>query len=163
MTILLATNDVLEAERECDRVAFLHEGRLVAEGTPAELKQDLRHDSVLVECADGAAGRLAGAVAAWPEVGRVRVGDGVLHVSVEDAPSFVPRLFSTAGDAIRAVRIEPTSLEDAYFQLVGSSLRASGSGERSAPRTGSPRHRSQTMPPTSVGGGAHNSPTEERA
>lgn len=34
VALLLATNDVLEAERKCDTVAFLHHGRLVAQGYP---------------------------------------------------------------------------------------------------------------------------------
>jgi ABC-2 type transport system ATP-binding protein len=36
-TVLLTTHDMEEAERLCDRVGILHEGRLVAVGTPAEL------------------------------------------------------------------------------------------------------------------------------
>src|SRR5688500_10089208 len=36
-TILLTTHDLVEAERLCDRIALIHDGRMVAEGTPAEL------------------------------------------------------------------------------------------------------------------------------
>jgi ABC-2 type transport system ATP-binding protein len=124
LTVLLATNDVAEAERECDRVAFLYHGRLVAVDTPVALKQGLRHESVLVECHDGAVERLEREVGGWPGVGGARAAGGVLHVTVEDAASFVPRLFQSGGDGIRAVRIEESSLEDAYFQLVGASLTA---------------------------------------
>jgi ABC-2 type transport system ATP-binding protein len=105
-------------------VAFLYQGRLVAVDTPAALKQGLRHESVLVECQDGAVERLEREVAGWPGVGGARAAGGVLHVTVEDAASFVPRLFQSGSEGIRAVRIEQSSLEDAYFQLVGASLGA---------------------------------------
>jgi ABC-2 type transport system ATP-binding protein len=36
-TILLTTHDLAEAERLCDRIALINDGRIVAEGTPAEL------------------------------------------------------------------------------------------------------------------------------
>ncbi|OGO52630.1 MAG: hypothetical protein A2148_06960 [Chloroflexi bacterium RBG_16_68_14] len=124
LTILLATNDVQEAERECDTVAFLYHGRLVAQGTPAELKKGLRHDSVRIECIDGKAAALGSAVAGWPGVGRVTSADAVLHVTVDDASAFVPRLFQTAAEAVHAIRIEPSTLEDAYFELTGASVSA---------------------------------------
>jgi len=123
LAVLLATNDVLEAERECDAVAFLHHGRLVAQGTPAELKGGLRHDSVRVACADGRAEALSGAVAGWPDVGAVTRAGAVLHVTVDDASSFVPRLFQEGAGGIHTLQIEPSTLEDAYFQLAGASLR----------------------------------------
>ena len=49
--LLVATNDVAEAERYCHTVALLDAGRLVRSGTPAELKRGLRRDSVRVEWA----------------------------------------------------------------------------------------------------------------
>lgn len=122
LTIVMATNDVLEAERECDSIAFLSQGRLIATGSPAELKQGLKHDSVRVECLDGNAARLSDLVAAWPGVGRVTQSGRVLHVTVEEAASFVPRLFESQPAAIRSIRIEESTLEDAYFQLAGKPI-----------------------------------------
>lgn len=122
LTILFATNDVLEAERECDTAAFLHRGRLVTQGTPAELKAGLKHDSVRVECSDGWAGKLAEAVVGWPGVGRVTRADTVLHVTVDDVSSFVPMLFQTKPEGIHTIRIEASTLEDAYFALTGASV-----------------------------------------
>ena len=129
LTLLLATNDVLEAERECDTVAFLHHGRLVAQGTPTELKRGLKHDSVRVECVDSdgdgsRADALAQSIAGWPGVGDITSTGPVLHVTVDDVSTFVPRLFETDADAIRDLRIQPSTLEDAYFQIAGSSLQA---------------------------------------
>jgi ABC-2 type transport system ATP-binding protein len=43
-TILLTTHDLAEAERLCDRIALINDGRLVAEGTPAELRAMVERD-----------------------------------------------------------------------------------------------------------------------
>jgi ABC-2 type transport system ATP-binding protein len=125
VTLLLATNDVAEAERECDTVAFLHQGRLVAEGKPAELKAGLKRDAVLLECNDGRAAALAREIADWPGVGQITAANATLHVTVDDVSSFVPRLFQAGGDGIRAIRMEPSTLEDAYFDIAGAPLHRS--------------------------------------
>jgi ABC-2 type transport system ATP-binding protein len=120
-TILVATNDVAEADRYCRTVAFLDRGRVVAEGAPADLKRDLKKDSVRLDFPDPPEG-LFDAVARWPGVGRVTVAPSSVHVTVDSASSFVPRLFEACGNGIRSIRIEESTLEDAYFQIVGRPL-----------------------------------------
>lgn len=124
-TILLATNDLTEADAVCDQVAFLRLGRVVASGTPASLKRGLRRESLRVTWASPSEADLA-ALAEWEGCGEAtRDGDEV-HLTVDDAAAFVPRLFQLAPGAIRAVRIEASSLEDAYFQHVGTRSRTEG-------------------------------------
>jgi ABC-2 type transport system ATP-binding protein len=43
-TIVLTTHDLAEAERLCDRIALINDGRVVAEGTPGELKELVARD-----------------------------------------------------------------------------------------------------------------------
>lgn len=126
-TILVATNDVGEAEKYCRRVAFLEHGRLLAEGAPAELKRDLRRDSVRVEW-PGAPVDVARTLAGWDGVGGVTCAPPVVHATVDDASVFVPSLFRIADGAIEAIRIHESTLEDAYFQLVGETLNGAGAG-----------------------------------
>ena len=116
-TILLATNDLAEADRVCDAVAFIRDGRVIACGTPAELKRGLRREAVRVGWEGPSAEQLAQA-AAWPGAGDITALEGIVHATVDDAAAFVPRLFALAGSAIRSVTIERASLEDAYFQYV---------------------------------------------
>ncbi|MBI5285295.1 MAG: ABC transporter ATP-binding protein [Chloroflexi bacterium] len=120
-TLLLATNDVHEAERYCQRVALLAEGRLVAQGTPAELKRDLRRDAVRIEWKQEADDEAA-AMRSWPGVGTVRVAGKTTHVTVDEASPFLTRLFQGSGDRIHGVRIEESTLEDVYFQLAGKGI-----------------------------------------
>ncbi len=122
-TLLVATNDVAEAERYCTRVTLIDSGRLVVEGAPAELKRDLRHDAVRIDWKDDA-GPHGDAIARWEGVGSVRVSGATTHVTVDAATPFVTRVFQEQGAAVHAVRIEESTLEDVYFQLVGRSLTA---------------------------------------
>jgi ABC-2 type transport system ATP-binding protein len=61
-TILLTTHDMAEAERLCARIAFLGQGRVVAEGTAAGLKRE-----PLAETLDDAFIELTGGTASRPE------------------------------------------------------------------------------------------------
>jgi ABC-2 type transport system ATP-binding protein len=120
-TLLLATNDVHEAERYCHTVALLDHGRVVAQGAPTDLKRGLRRDAVRIEWKDGAAA-VAPAIDAWPGVGSVRVSGHVTHVTVDDASPFLARLFEQSGARIHGVQIEESTLEDVYFQIVGRAI-----------------------------------------
>jgi ABC-2 type transport system ATP-binding protein len=120
-TLLLATNDVYEAERYCHRVAMLDRGRVVAEGTPGDLKRDLRHDAVRIDWRDEPSTLLA-ALEAQPGVGHVRLAGNTTHVTVDEASPFLTRIFQQWGDQIAGVHIEPSTLEDVYFQLVGRGI-----------------------------------------
>ena len=123
-TILLATNDVYEAERNCDEVAFLSAGRCVARGTPEQLKRGLKHDSVTLHW-PGFTLDLLATLQLWPGVGHVTHSEGRVHATVDDARTFVPRLFAEGFTGIRELQIHESSLEDAFFELTGSSMRVS--------------------------------------
>ncbi len=116
-TILLATNDLAEADDVCEQVAFIQSGRVVATGTPEELKRGLRREAVRLTWEGVTADELA-KIASWPGTGDVTRQGDLVHVTVDDASVFVPRVFELGGHAIRSVSIEQSSLEDAYFQYV---------------------------------------------
>ena len=115
--LLVATNDVAEAERYCHTVALLDAGLLVRIGPPAELKRGLRRDSVRVEWT-APPDAIENILSAWEGVGSVTRAGSYLHATVDDASAFVPRLFAFAQGGIRAVQIHESTLEDAYFQAV---------------------------------------------
>ena len=121
-TLLLATNDVYEAERYCHRVALIADGRLVAEGTPDDLKRGLRHDAVRVEWKETPSPLEVASIEAWEGVGGVRLTGRITHVTVDGAAAFLSRLFRESGDRVHSVQIEESTLEDAYFQIVGRGI-----------------------------------------
>ncbi len=122
-TILLATNDLAEADAVADRVAFVRDGRVVASGTPSALKRDLGREAVRVRWATSADAEAA-ASSKWEGCGTITREDEEVLFTVEQAASFVPQLFALAPPTIRSVSIEPSSLQDAYFQHVGERVRA---------------------------------------
>jgi ABC-2 type transport system ATP-binding protein len=117
-TVLLATNDLTEADSVCDQVAFIRDGRVVTTGSPTDLKRGLKRESLHVTWPDATDEQIS-AVAAWPEAGAISRDGDILRITVDDASAFVPRLFAVAHGGIRAVSIETASLEDAYFLHVG--------------------------------------------
>ncbi len=120
-TILLATNDLAEADSVCEQVAFLRDGRLIATGTPEELKAGLRRESVVVETLESRP-LDPGIVAALPGAGEVTISESGLRITCDDASALIPRLFELAPGAIRSVVVRGSTLEDAYFQHVGRRL-----------------------------------------
>jgi ABC-2 type transport system ATP-binding protein len=122
-TILMTTHYMFEADSLCDRIAVLSKGRIVAEGTPAELKSRVESGSVTeVE------------VYGVPEdtIERLRRLEGVLAVSVEEREQAQVLSVQTRADVQLTASIlghldgssigrisqrEPT-LEDAYVALV---------------------------------------------
>ena len=114
--VLLVTHNVREAERVVDHLAVLHQGKVVADDTPAGLTAGLRGALTLeVDAAPGAQVR-------WHPAVR-DAGDGAratATVPAADAADVV----RWAQDEVTAGRIEryaltPASLEDVYVQLVG--------------------------------------------
>ncbi len=122
-TLLLATNDVYEAERYCHTVALLDRGRPVAQDAPSALKRGLRHDAVRIEWKLDPEHRV-GALESMPGVGHVRLAGLTTHITVDDASPFLTRLFHESGEGIAGVQIEESTLEDVYFQLVGKQISA---------------------------------------
>ncbi|MFN0145294.1 MAG: ABC transporter ATP-binding protein [Dehalococcoidia bacterium] len=122
-TILLATNDLSEAEQVCDEVCFLRNGRVVAAGTPAGLKRGLLRESVSIRT-DGLTTVQLEQISAWPGSGELAFDGSLIRVTVDDAATFVPRLFALAPGTVKSISVEPTTLEDAYFRIVGERVLA---------------------------------------
>ena len=130
VTILVSTAYLDEAER-CTRVGFLHQGHLIAEGTPDELKGLLQ--GVILEVtaeqprAAAASLRKAGVS---PSVGLF--GDRI-HVVAQDPRQATAAIEAAlAGDSLvlRGIRQKPPSLEDVFISVLGQ--RAAGAADVAA-------------------------------
>ncbi|MCW2601579.1 MAG: daunorubicin resistance transporter ATPase subunit [Frankiales bacterium] len=116
ITIFLTTHYMDEAEN-CDRIAIMDEGKLVALDTPAALKATVGTDRVTIRTADDQA-----ALAVLEDA--VLTPDGIV-ISVEDGESYVPRLFGTLGVPITSVSISRPSLDDVFLSYTGRTIRDS--------------------------------------
>ncbi|HEY3182828.1 MAG TPA: ATP-binding cassette domain-containing protein [Gaiellaceae bacterium] len=127
LTILLTTHYLEEADQLADRLAIVSQGKVVVEGTPAELKAGLRGDAVHVELANGQIDRarhvLAG-IGAAPE----QVVDGRTIVSrVENGGRALPGIISAlegAGIGVESVSLSRPSLDDVYLHFTGREFAA---------------------------------------
>ncbi|HWI30867.1 MAG TPA: ABC transporter ATP-binding protein [Microbacterium sp.] len=95
-TVLLTTHDLDEAEKLASRVAVLARGEIIADGTPLQLARQIAGEDEV----------------RWSE-------DGIPHTrSVADSTAFVRELFRRHGDAISALEVRRSSLEQTYLALV---------------------------------------------
>ncbi len=119
--VVVCSNDTSEAESNSDRVIIIDQGRIAAEGTPAQLTAGLRSDALELDWPDPDATHLA-EIESWSDVGQLLQAPPILHLTVDSAADFVPRLFQRHGERIRGIRIHESSLRDAWFQIVGHPL-----------------------------------------
>jgi daunorubicin resistance ABC transporter ATP-binding subunit len=120
-TILLTTQYLEEADRLADTVAVIDHGRMVATGTPAELKARLGGDTVHVHLSDPAG--LADAVATLGAMSLGRVvdhdQDGVM-VRGSDGAALLPeilRRLDASGVAVTAAEVRRPGLDDVFLAL----------------------------------------------
>ena len=123
-TVLLTTHYMEEAERLCERVAIMDHGRIIAEGTPAQLVGRL-HAANLLEfstepaVAESDVHRIAGAREA-------RARDGGWLVSVDSLVEAIPSLFpilDRGGARLVTLSTHRATLEDVFVALTGRELR----------------------------------------
>jgi ABC-type multidrug transport system ATPase subunit len=119
--VILVTHDVAEAEHVLDRVAIMGAGRVVASGTPAELKARLSHRTrVEVVVADDATVDPQALVEHVPGETRVRGKHLSAWVPAEDAIPCLEKVIAAAGlESLEDVRLVSPTLEDVYLEVGG--------------------------------------------
>jgi ABC-2 type transport system ATP-binding protein len=125
ITVFVTTHFMDEAEH-CDELALIYSGKVVAAGTPSQLKRDhIRNALLEIESDD-----LMGAYEALkhaPSVASVALFGNALHATVEDeagARAAIPAALAARGLPLRRLeRIEP-SLEDAFVAIIEESAAA---------------------------------------
>ena len=125
-TILMTTHYIEEAEKLCDRVAIVDEGRIVAMGTPREIQEKvLAHSTIEIELATP-----LGDVPLphWPLADQVAVDERRMKIFVTTGrPARIVvdmvKWLDEKGVELSDIRIKRPSLEDAFIELTGKSLR----------------------------------------
>ncbi|MBZ5523558.1 MAG: ABC transporter ATP-binding protein [Acidobacteriia bacterium] len=125
-TVVLTTHYLEEAERLCDRVAIMDEGRIVAMGTPRELQQKSRNQSVIqIVCEQPIGSRQ---LPEWPDAVSSSVdGDGrslTVH-SGRPARTLVEimKWLDQQGLSLEDIHLHRPTLEDVFVELTGKRLR----------------------------------------
>ncbi|HKD99695.1 MAG TPA: DUF4162 domain-containing protein, partial [Planctomycetota bacterium] len=115
-TTALLTTHLLEEAETCDRLAIVSRGKLVALGTPDELKAQVGGDVVTVVSRDAAA--LQGDVETRFRV-KPSVVDGALRIEREGGRALVPQLLEAFPGRIESVTVGRPSLEDVFVRRTG--------------------------------------------
>jgi len=126
LSVLYTTHYMEEAERLCDRVGIIDEGRLVVEGTRRELVARVgERDRVVVE-ASGDLATFAARCREVPGVEEVSVVEGGVEALAEDGRRLLATLLATAAPAgaeVTGVRVVEADLESVFLHLTGKALR----------------------------------------
>ncbi|OII67162.1 ATP-binding cassette domain-containing protein [Streptomyces sp. CC77] len=128
-TTLFVTTHYLEEAENCDRLAIIDGGRLVAQGTPSALRAAIGADRVVVRTGDDAeAARVARGMA--PAGAAVTADAEGLCLRVPEGSVWIPRLcaaLAARGIPVHAASATPPTLDDVFFHHTGRSLHATGS------------------------------------
>jgi len=126
LSILLTTHYLDEADRLASQLAIVDRGRVVATGSPEELKAELRGDAIVVELSDGADTRAVEAIARVPGIGESLVDGRSLRARAERGAAAVPAVLSAlegAGIGVASVTVSRPSLDDVYLRHTGRAFR----------------------------------------
>jgi len=118
VTVLLTTH-ILEEAGRCDRLVLLHQGNMVAEGTPAELRARIGGDVVVLRTADTAL--LALKIEQRFGV-RPVARDGEVRVEIANGHRFIAEVVEAFPGAIESVGLHKPTLEDVFVDQTGASI-----------------------------------------
>ncbi len=122
MTILLTTHYLEEADRLASMLAIIDRGKVVARGTPNELKSELHGDAIQVELADADDSRASAALRGVAGLGEVKLDGRVIRARVHNGGAAIPAVLAALdaqGVTAMAVTLARPSLDDVYLRHAG--------------------------------------------
>ncbi len=125
VTIFLTTHYLDEAEQLCDRVAIIDHGKIIAEGSPEELKSLVGNDVIIVRIDN--VDRAIKVIESIPQVKYVKtLQDGRVEIGVNDATKAMPILIDELrkeGISVLEVSYRRPTLNEVFLHLTGRELR----------------------------------------
>ena len=148
VTIFVSTAYLDEAER-CNRLALIHQGRLLACGTPDEVKQLMRGTIMEIRTAEP---RRTAAVLRqqFPAASVGLFGDRVHFVGTDSQTEQVGKTLGDAGLPSPAIRVIPPTLEDVFVSVIGAEGEKGRKGEGEKGRDTDFRVSASSPPPVSL-------------
>ena len=126
-SVLLTTHYLEEADQLAEQIAIVDRGKVVAEGTPDELKRELRGDAIHVDLEADYNGAVSRALTGLPAIRDVVVDGRTLRARADDGGRAVPVVLGaleSAGVAVSSVRVARPSLDDVYLKYTGRTFDA---------------------------------------
>ena len=123
VSVLLTTHYLDEADQLADRLAIIDHGRVVVDGSPDQLKSELKGDTVQLELGSAQLARgAAGALSRLGGVNDVTVDGVTLRARADSGARAVPAVLAVldeAGIDVASVTVSRPSLDDVYLRHVG--------------------------------------------
>jgi ABC-2 type transport system ATP-binding protein len=120
VTIFMTTHYMEEAEI-CDKIAIIDKGKIIAQGSPDELKKMVGGDVIYLKTKDN---KLA-----MQEIKKsldldAEEKNGEIFISVSKGEACIPKIINTLADMVVSVRLQRPTLNDVFLKLTGKSIRA---------------------------------------
>jgi ABC-2 type transport system ATP-binding protein len=126
-SVLLTTHYLEEADQLAEQIAIVDRGKVVAQGTPDELKRELRGDAIHVDLEADHNGTVSRALTGLPAIRDVVVDGRSLRARADDGGRAVPIVLGaleSAGVGVSSVRVARPSLDDVYLKYTGRTFDA---------------------------------------
>jgi ABC-2 type transport system ATP-binding protein len=122
VTILLTTHLLEEAER-ADRIAIMHQGKLAALGTPAELQASVGGDTITIRTSDPTT--LAKEISQRFQL-QPMVIDGSVRLELTEGHQWIPRLVEAFRERVNTITLGKPTLEDVFIHMTGHKFWSDG-------------------------------------
>ncbi len=126
ITIFLTTHYMEEAEMLCGRVAIIDAGKIIAMGSPPELKAGIPGNDIVTLRVGGLTDDITAAIGKLPFVHKVNREEDSVSASVEGGAQNLPGLIDivrASGGTILSASVHEQSLEDVFIHYTGKSIR----------------------------------------
>jgi ABC-2 type transport system ATP-binding protein len=127
MTILLTTHYLEEADRLASELVIVDRGRIVTQGSPEELKSELRGDTVQVELTGLPNGDAGAALSKLSGVSELSLDGRLVRARVDNGAAAIPSLITALeqrGLQVASATIARPSLDDVYLRHAGRSFQS---------------------------------------
>ena len=114
------TTHYMEEAEVCDRIAIIDTGKIIALGTPDELKSTIGGDVISITTTDNQDSR-----AQIEKLFHMSVSEkeDVLYMTCSSGETCIPELIRTLGERVLSVRIQRPTLNDVFLKLTGKTIR----------------------------------------
>lgn len=132
VTVFMTTHYMDEAE-VCDAIAIIDNGRIIAEGSPEELKKTVGGDVIFLRTTDDPA---SAAILEEKLSIKPSAMDGGLYITAEKGDLCIPKLIEALVDRVVSVQMQRPTLNDVFLKLTGKAIREEDANGKDNVRSG---------------------------